>query len=72
MTRQIRCVFKNESGQSTVEYALILAAFLAVLAAGGVVWNFLHEGTLVQHALMSASHHVQMTSLGSIADIFSY
>lgn len=70
--RQVGRVLKNENGQSTVEYALILAAFLAVLVAGGAAWNFLHEGTLVRHALMSASHHVQMTSLGSIADIFSY
>ena len=72
IAQQIRRVSKNESGQSTVEYALILAAFLAVIVAGGAAWNFLREGTLVQHALMSASHHVQMTSLGSIADIFSY
>ena len=29
-------------------------------------------GLFVEHALMSASHHLQLAALGSVADVFAF
>ena len=62
----------GERGQGTVEFALVMAAFLAVVVACGALWRGLEAGMFVDHALTSASHHVQMTMPGSVADVFLY
>ena len=62
----------SESGQATVEFALITAGFLVILVAGGALWRSLESGLFVEHALMSASHHIQGTAAGLLADIFLY
>lgn len=61
----------NASGQATVEYALVTAAFLAVLAGLAAMKNLFLEGSVVDHGLASASHHAQ-AALGWIADVFAY
>ncbi|MFR3090642.1 MAG: hypothetical protein ACLTMP_01915 [Eggerthella lenta] len=38
----------------------------------GALWRGLEAGMFVDHALMSASHHIQMTMPGSVADVFLY
>ncbi|MEG0620234.1 MAG: hypothetical protein RR866_04355 [Raoultibacter sp.] len=60
------------SGQVTVEFVIIFAAFLALCLACGVLWRALEEGLLVQHALQCASHHVESVIPGVIADVFLY
>ncbi|EFV32714.1 hypothetical protein K9U16_13340 [Eggerthella lenta] len=62
----------DERGQGTVEFALVTAAFLAAVVALGALWRSLEAGMFVDHALMSASHHIQMTMPGSVADVFLY
>lgn len=62
----------DESGQGTVEFALVTAAFMAVVVALGLLWRAFEGGLFVQHALLSASHHVQLASPGCIADVFLY
>ena len=62
----------RHAGQSTVEYAVIFAAFLALVLALGVLANFLDAGTVVSHALASASHHVQSAVSGGFGDVFLY
>ena len=57
----IRAGSFNECGQGTVEFALVTAAFLAAVIALGALWRGLEAGMFVDHALMSASHHIQMT-----------
>lgn len=59
-------------GQSTVEYAMVLAAFLAMLMALGALWHLFDFGTVIDHALQSASHHVQNVSEGAWLDVFLY
>ena len=68
----IRAGSFNERGQGTVEFALVTAAFLAAVIALGALWRGLEAGMFVDHALMSASHHIQMTMPGSVADVFLY
>lgn len=57
-------------GQSTVEYALVLAGFLALLMGLSSIWHVLDGGVLVTHALASASHHVVGVFEGVLADAF--
>ena len=54
-----------------MEFALVTAAFLAMVIAGGVVWRTFSGGILVDHALTAASHHV-LSGLKVMADVFSY
>lgn len=58
-------------GQSTVEFAVVTAAFMAMVVTAGVLWRALSQGLFVDHALASASHHVEGV-LGWVVDIFSY
>lgn len=62
----------SDSGQATVEYAMVLFGLFAVIAGLAVVARFFESGALVEHALMSASHHVSRVSSGSIVDVFLY
>ena len=59
-------------GQSTVEYALVLAAFLAVVIGLGALAHLFSDGAFAQHAAFSASHHVSGNAPGAILDIFSF
>lgn len=54
-----------------MEYALLLAAFLTVVMGLGLLMRALDSGLFVEHALASASHHVQ-ASMGWVCDVFSY
>ena len=49
----------EERGQSTVEYAMVLAASLAVVVGLGMLWGAVDGGMFVQHAVASASHNIQ-------------
>lgn len=59
-------------GQGTLEYALVLFAFLGMVAGAGVLWRMLEAGLPVQHALQSASHHVASAAPGAFSDVFMY
>lgn len=61
-----------EQGQSTVEYVIIFAAFLALVIALGALWNLFDTGLVVDHALQSASHHLQEVARGAWLDVFLY
>lgn len=65
-----RC--RSESGQGTIEYALVMFGFLSIVAGLGALWNMLGDGMLTTHALMSASHHVQAVAPGAVADVFAF
>ena len=62
----------GEGGQSTVEFAIVMACFLAVTVALGTMWHALGDGMVVEHALAVASHHIQGVAPVTIADIFLY
>lgn len=61
----------SQAGQSTVEFAVVTAAFMGMLIAGNAMWKAVSGGLFVEHALASASHHVKGV-LGWVVDIFSY
>ena len=67
-----RCCSADARGQGTVEFVVVAAAFLVVVAVGGLLWQALEGGLFVEHALASASHHVQMTAAGNVVDVFLY
>lgn len=48
----------GEEGQSSVEYALVLMAFLSLLLGLGAVWHVSREGRLVEGAREAASHAI--------------
>ena len=48
------------------------ASVLSMVVALGVLAKAMGEGLFVEHALMSASHHLQLAALGSVADVFAF
>ena len=63
---------RGRSGQSTVEFAVVTAGFLAATVALGAMWRVFGDGLLVEHALAVASHHVQSVAPVTLVDIFLY
>ncbi len=63
--------FEVESGQGTVEYALVLTACLSIFVALGLLMGSIEDGVFVDHAVQAASHNVEVL-LGGAADVFSY
>ena len=61
----------RQSGQGTVEYAVVFVAFLSLVIALGVYLDFLRDGTIIQHLLIGASHHL-LGSGGVLRDVFLY
>ncbi|MCI8424174.1 MAG: hypothetical protein HFJ72_00710 [Adlercreutzia sp.] len=61
----------DERGQGTVEYALVTAAFICIVAAGAALWRALSSGLFVEKGLLAASHHVQGAA-GWLADVLSF
>lgn len=55
-----------------MEFAVITVGFIAIAAAFGALWKLFGEGKVVEHALISASHHIQMAAAGAVADILLY
>lgn len=68
----VRRIARSRGGQGTVEYALVVFAFLGLLGGLGAMWHLLDAGMLVQHALQSASHHISAVAPGAFADVFMY
>ena len=62
----------SSKGQSTVEYAIVFVAFLSLVLAMGLLWRLFDTGLVVDHALQSASHHLQEVAEGALLDVFLY
>lgn len=60
------------SGQSTVEYLLVLAAFVSAVVALGLLWHAGRGGALVALATGSASHGVGQGPVGLLGDVLAY
>lgn len=64
---------RGHAGQSTVEYALVLLAFMGVVGALGVVWAFVRGGGLANTTHAAASHNVDGgVSIGLLQDLACY
>ena len=60
-----------DSGQGTVEFAVVMAGLLAIIIGLGALWHLWDTGIVVSHALRSGSHVIN-GALGWIADVFIY
>ena len=69
---RLRARARSTRGQSTVEFAIVTAGFLAATIALGTIWHAFGDGILVDHALAVASHHIQAVAPTTVADIFLY
>ena len=49
----------TRGGQSSVEYALVLGAFLALVLALGLVWSVVGQGGLQRASERAASHAIE-------------
>lgn len=63
--------WRAEAGQSTVEYAVILGAFVVAVAGLGALLQVMDAGVLIDHALTAASHHLRASAAGAV-DVFAY
>lgn len=63
---------KNNKGQSTVEYAVVLAALLAIVLGLGALARLFTSASVVNHAIFSASHHVGGDMVAAVLDIFAF
>ena len=59
-------------GQSTVEFAVLMAGFMSLTVALATLWHALDSGLILNHVLAVASHHIQTVAPVTITDIFLY
>ena len=65
-----RRAMRERAGQASVEYALVVAAFLAAVLACALVWHAARDGSLDELARKAASHVVGEGGLvGAVRDI---
>ena len=64
---------RGSSGQSTVEFAIVLFAFLCAFIALAAIWHAASEGPLQDLALGASSHSFgEGGLLGALADVLSF
>lgn len=61
---------KESNGQSTVEFAIVVAAMLTIVIAIAAMWKLGDRGMLIDHTLSSASHHLKDACAGIVGDVF--
>ena len=62
---------KNNDGQSTVEFAIVTCALLVIVIALTALWNLGDNEIFIEHAISSASHHLEEAAAGIVGDVFS-
>lgn len=69
----LRCrrMWRDESGQSTVEFCIVVGAFMAVVLGGWAMLKAFAGGMLGLHAISSAAHVLAASPAGVLADILS-
>jgi len=67
------CDERRVAGQSTLEYALVLFAFLSLVVALGAVWLMAQRGTLLERSKTYASHNLDRgLSIETAQDLLAY
>lgn len=61
---------QDEGGQATVEYVIVFAALLTVVAACGALWRFGASGGFFSAAQESSSH--ALGQIGGVIDVLLY
>lgn len=70
--RDGRGALAEERGQSTVEYALVLGAFLAMAVALAALWRLLGQGAGADIASRAASHGLGAGTVAALQDVLLY
>ena len=70
--KKIKERLSDDTGQSTVEFAIVLFALLLIIVALSLIWKSSSQGLFVEHSVSSASHNVENSSIGVITDVFCY
>lgn len=60
------------SGQSTLEYLLVLVAFAVMLGALGLVWHAARDGRLLALATGAASHGAGQGTVALLKDVAAF
>lgn len=61
-----------DKGQSTLEYLLVLLAFLAIVLAMGALWHVAQNGRLAELARDASSHSTGEGLVGIAQDLLAY
>lgn len=69
--RALLSPFMGECGQSTVEFCLVLAGFMALVIGCWAIVSAFAGGELPIHAIASAAHALAASPTGVLADIFA-
>lgn len=65
--------FRDEQGQASLEYAIVLLAFLSMLAALAAMWHAARDGALLSLSVEASSHAItEGGELGAVQDVLSY
>lgn len=62
----------GRSGQSTLEYLLLLAAFVAMVGALALLWRAARDGTLLSLATAAASHGSGGGAVALLKDVLAF
>ena len=62
----------SDQGQSTLEYLLVLMAFLAIVLAMGSLWHAAQDGRIAELARDASSHGFQEGFVGMAQDLLAY
>lgn len=63
---------KGSSGQATVEYLVVLGAFVSMLAGLALLWHAGGDGDLANRATTAASHGFEQGASALLKDVLSY
>ncbi len=64
---------RSVAGQSTLEYALVLMAFISMVVAMGALWHASRDGAMLERARRYASHSLEEGVTGELLqDVSSY
>ena len=72
LVQATRGVLYDAKGQSTVEYALVLFAFLAIVVALSRVVSYAGDGRLYTTIIGSGSHSLESDVLSVFQDVLLY
>ena len=61
-----------DAGQSTLEYALLLMAFVAMVAALAALWHVARDGSLLRLATSAASHTTSEGVVAALKDLGAF
>ena len=62
----------SSSGQSTLEYLLVLLSFMAMVAALALVWHAARDGRLLALATGAASHGMAQGAVALLKDVVAF